>query len=399
MTEPAKLLRRTRRLDADDPAVRESFERLFYRGFAHVTHNRLIRTLWDWDIPGERLRTRVPYEDQALWGRFTNDRFDAGAAVNVRLNQLQSGAYGFTMPLELAPQAAQGRVCEFMAFFVVDDNSLSGLFAFWNDVFEALRELGFTHTVGTTAPKILPLYRRIGAIPIDEAVIEGETRYFIHFDLSRTSRWMKREASSLAAPELSEPVYLVSPAPAPADALSLVDQELGVQLARLLVVLNIARGESDEGHSLDVRTRCAARIRQLLQKYLAHIAAASKTPEQTAAVVQRERQLVAFDALTESVHGFASLACAHPGRMTDTLVESLDALLLTALRAWDHEEGEQETLVAVTREDRAPMLAKLRENARGEALGAPSEAVLVELGDHFAQAVRVLHRLFGSDTL
>ena len=399
MTEPAKLLRQTRRLDANDPAVRDSFERLFYRGFEHSTHNRLIRTLWDWDIPGERLRTRVPYEDQALWGRFTNDRFDAGAAVNVRLNQLQSGAFGFTMPLELTPQAAQGRVCEFMAFFVVDDNSLSGLFAFWNDVFEALRELGFTHTIGTTAPKILPLYRRIGAIPIDEAVIDGETRYFIHFDLSRTSRWLKREASSLAAPALSEPVYLVSPAPAPAEALSLVDQELGMQLARLLVVLNIARGESDEGYSLDLRSRCAARIRQLLQKYLAHIASASKSPEQTAAVVQRERQVVSFDALTESVHSFASLACAHPCRMTDTLVESLDLLLLTALRAWDDEEGEREMLVALTREDRAPMLDKLRENTLGETPGAPPEARLTELGDHFAQAVRVLHRLFGSDRL
>ena len=184
--------RKSRRLNADDPSVREAFEQSFYRGFEHATHNTLIKTLWVWDLPNRRLRTRVPYEDQLLWGRYTGERFDAGVAVNVRLRQLQSAAFGFRIPPELEPHAAKGQVCEFLALFVVEDHSLAGIFTFWSEVFDELRSEGFTHALATTATKILPLYRRIGAVSIDEAVIEGEARHFLQFDLACANRWLNR---------------------------------------------------------------------------------------------------------------------------------------------------------------------------------------------------------------
>jgi hypothetical protein len=92
----------------------------------------------------------------------------------------------------------------------------------------------------------------------------------------------------------------------------------------------------------------------------------------------------------------SALACACPGKMSAMLIESLDLMLLTALRAWDREEGEQDLLIELTREDREPMLAKLRHETLRDEPGVTSAAQLLELSEHFAQAVRVLHRLFAN---
>jgi hypothetical protein len=394
MTTPARLEPHTRRLAANDPAVQESFEQLFYRGFAHATHNRLIQTLWEWDVPNRRLRTRIPYTDQAIWARCTGERFDAAISVNLTLRELQSAAYDFSVPPELAPQAAQGRVCELLALFVVEDNSLAGMFAFWNDVFEALRGEGFTHALATTASRILPLYRRMGALVIAETVIDGQSRHFLHFDLARTSRWVKRESHGMSASELSLPRYLVSPMPAPEQALSLVDQELGLQLARLLVVLNIARGERDEGFDLELRRRSAALIRLAIQKSLGHVATACRTAELQRALALREKQLAVIETFTEAVHSFAALARKDAGGLNLSLIESLDFLLLTALSAWDGEGGQRQILAELTREDRSQMLLQLRLNHAHDVATAANSAQHDELDEHLAHAVRMLHRLF-----
>lgn len=219
MTSSAKSERKSRRLNASDPAVRESFEQFFYRGFEHATHNRLIQTLWEWDTPNRRLRTRVPYEDQMIWGRYTGERFDAGVAVNVKLRELQSAAFGFKVPPELAPYAAKGQVCEFLALFVIQGHSLPGILDFWKEVFTELRAEGFTHALATTATKILPLYRRIGAMVIDEAVIEGEARLFLLFDLSRTTSSAIQESRRQDAPELSPASNQAPPATGREEAL------------------------------------------------------------------------------------------------------------------------------------------------------------------------------------
>lgn len=394
MNTNARPEQQTRRLDANDPAVQESFEQFFYRGFEQATHNRLIRTLWDWDIANRRLRTRIPYADQALWARYSDEHFAAGICVNTTLRELQSAAYGFSVPPELAPQAAHGRVCELLALFVVEDNSLAGMFAFWNDIFEALRGEGFTHALATTASRILPLYRRMGALVLAETVIEGQPRHFLHFDLARTSRWVKRESHGQAAPELSQPRYLVSPMPEPAQALALVDQELGLQLARLLVVLNIARGESDEGFDLERRRRSAALVRLAVVRSLAHVAATCRTAEQRQALAQREKQLAVIETFTESVHAFAALARKDASGLNLSLIESLDFLLLTALSAWDGEDGQQEILEELTRADRGPMLDQLRLSHAREAGTAADAAQSGEMDEHLVHAVRMLHRLF-----
>lgn len=175
--------RATRVLDLGDPAEIGCFERGFYEGFSQATHNRLVRWLWEWDDAARRLRTRIPYAEQKIWGLTDPAGTLTGAiAVNTALRTLQGAAYGFAVPGELST----GRVCEFLTLFVVRNFSLTNKHALWTELFHDLRAEGFTHAVATTSPKILPLYRWAGARVIGEAAIEGEVRLFLQFDLAHT---------------------------------------------------------------------------------------------------------------------------------------------------------------------------------------------------------------------
>lgn len=179
----------TRRLDGSDAGEVEAFERAFYRGFEQVTHNRLIRWLWDWDHAARRVRTRIPYGDQQIW--VLSERpgeIWAAIAVNTRLARLQGEAFGFTVPAALREAAAAGRVCEFLTLFAVGDKSLVRKLPLWREVFQDLQAGGFTHALATTAPRMLPLYRWIQVEILDRKQIEGEERLFLQFDLSRTRR-------------------------------------------------------------------------------------------------------------------------------------------------------------------------------------------------------------------
>ena len=177
--------RLTRQLDFSSPAEIEAFERAFYEGFAHATHNRLVRWLWEWDHAARRLRTRIPYSEQQAWALVdASGALCAVVSANVRLRTLQSAAYGFAVPPELASDAAAGRVCEFLTFFAVGEHSLRTKHALWRRMFDDLRAANFTHALATTAPKAMPMYRYLGVKVIGETQIEDETRFFLDFDLA-----------------------------------------------------------------------------------------------------------------------------------------------------------------------------------------------------------------------
>lgn len=189
--------RATRRLDLRDPSEIRIFERAFYDGFAAATHNRIVHWLWDWDHATRRLRTRLPYADQAIWALpETPGSIQAAIAVNLRLHALQGSAFGFAVPPSLHDAAREGRVCEFLTFFAVGERSLTRKLPLWREMFRDLHQAGFTHALATTAPKMFPLYRWIEAQVLDETQIDGETRLFLRFDLSRTRRHLPRQAAS-----------------------------------------------------------------------------------------------------------------------------------------------------------------------------------------------------------
>lgn len=172
-------------LDTSDAEERAAYERAFYAAFLRVSGNRLIRSLWRWDDAGRRLATRIPYEDQVVFaGRDECGHIETVIATNVALREFQSAAFGF----EPAPGAVG--CCEFLTFFTVRDFRLAVKMRFWEACFAELRQRGLHMAYATTAARLLPIYRRIGGEVLDEAVVEGEARYFLRFSLDR--HWMRQ---------------------------------------------------------------------------------------------------------------------------------------------------------------------------------------------------------------
>lgn len=157
------------------------YERAFYDAFQRVPENQLVRDLWSWNDRTKRLATRVPYDHQRIYVvRVDRSRISAGLAVNVRLEQFQSAAYGFT------PVTSEPGQCEFLTYFATPGQPISVFFRIWRATFQDLQEAGFHTGFGTTAPRVMAYYRRMGAKSIEQKTIDGERRHFFRMPLQRT---------------------------------------------------------------------------------------------------------------------------------------------------------------------------------------------------------------------
>jgi len=177
MTAPLVL----EQLDVSSPALIAEWERAFYKGFSHVTGNRLIRTLWQWDDEQQRLATRIPYADQVIYyWRDPEGIIASSIATNIAMTQFQSSAFGFQ------PDRSDGspRSCELIAAFSLSDRSFSHVIEVRNAALADLYERGFRRAYLTTADKIYNLWMRCGARVLGEALIEGERRRFLEFPLN-----------------------------------------------------------------------------------------------------------------------------------------------------------------------------------------------------------------------
>ena len=367
-------------LDTTDPEAVTAFEKGFYLGFEKSSHNQLIQWLWIWDVENRRLLTRVPYEDQLIWVRRQHGQVEAAIAVNVRMLLLQSSAFGFSHPPEFSQNQ---QVCEILAAFTNANQSIANGHALWTKSFADLRARGFTDSLATCAQKLLPLYRRMGAKILAESTIENEVRYFLHFHLVRTAGWLQRMDESDP-----EPAPL---ARTPAEAAAQVHQQLGTALARLLPVIDLARGQPDPGFGLEARRRGALHVLTGLTERLAGV----DTDPDTAAAVDRSRhQTAVLTTLWEHTAECVRLAVLRPDfdseSSTSSIVEALDTLILSALEAWDGDEDALETLVTLTRDDRSPVVARMVSQAVSR--GQPT-ASLAAMGTAFARAVQAVHQL------
>lgn len=341
-----------RLLDLDNKCDIEKFEKAFFRGFQKSSHNQLIRWLWEWGEPRQRLRTRVPYEDQMIWVGGAGDRLAVGIAVNVRLALLQSAAFGFSIPDALSNG---GRLCEFLAFFSTGDHSLANGHAIWTEVFRALQKFGCSEAVATSATKVLPLYRRMGATILDEREVEGEKRFFLRFKLMRTARWTER---------LNETANGPAPlANTPDDALRQATHEMGVLLARLLPVMDLARGEVDRSFGIEARARGAMRM---VEATRARLALSAAEPRLAIATRMLGHQLDQLDALWREIVPFAELISGYPDTHAANLVEALEAILLTAIDAWDGNRESADTLRVLMSVNRREALERVMEAGRGQ---------------------------------
>ncbi len=171
-------------LDHRDADAIAEYERGFYRAFARVTGNQLIRSLWCWDLDAQRLATRIPYSDQRVYvGRGPQGEIEMAIAANTALVGYQSSAFGFP-----APNPPQGS-CEFLTFFTVGNHSLKHKLHFWEGCFKDLLAGGYHTAYASSAARLLPVYKRIGGRLLAECEVEGERRFHWQFDLQRY--WMR----------------------------------------------------------------------------------------------------------------------------------------------------------------------------------------------------------------
>jgi hypothetical protein len=167
------------RLDLADEQVRRSYEQGFFTSFERVKSNRLVHTLWLWDFDSRRLRTRIPYEDQWVFGmRNAAGEVEAALAFNVAMTAFQSRAFDFAPPAETAG------CFEVLTFFNPADRELEFKYRLWHESVRVLGQHGFHTGFATTAPRPLGLYRRIGWQLVQQAEIAGEQRFFLRYSIT-----------------------------------------------------------------------------------------------------------------------------------------------------------------------------------------------------------------------
>jgi hypothetical protein len=180
-----------RTLDACDPAQVAEYEGHFYRAYAALTDNTLVRLIWDWDDAAKRLRTRIPYAEQVIYClRDDLGRLAGAMAVNLSPGTaLQSAGFGFLPPVAHLPSsAAEGRYCEFMNLMATAHHRgqvRATHQAFIRDFCYAdLVSRGFAAAYSTCTRRRLRAYQLFGATVLDETVIQGEERYFLYWPIA-----------------------------------------------------------------------------------------------------------------------------------------------------------------------------------------------------------------------
>ena len=169
-------------LNIEDPRAIIEWEKALDAAFSHVQGNRLIRSLWLWDDPNERLAMRIGYSDQRIYyWRNAERTLTSGMAVNVRMQQFQAAAFGFQLP---EPEGDTNVHCEVLAAINSEHWGLSGDFQFRRTMFADLYKLGFRWVWATTSDRNYHLYQRMGAELVEERWIGEERRRLLRFRLN-----------------------------------------------------------------------------------------------------------------------------------------------------------------------------------------------------------------------
>jgi hypothetical protein len=376
----------TRILDWDDEALVASMESEAYGAFSGGASSALLRKLWLWDDDARRVRTRVPFEDQRAWIETDGARVHTAIVVNTRLAVLQSAAYGFVVPAELD----DGRgLCEFTLAYSRLDHSIGHFHAAWDEAFHGLRALGFREGFATCAPRVLPLYRRMGARILADAEIGGEVRHFLHFNLERTSRWNARVVEREETPAGREEITSAGRD----ERLALARQETGLVLARVLVALEIARGQPDTSFGIDVRRAGAQHVLSTVRHALAvhdgtggYSTAFQRAREHADDVERLWDAVVSLVKITDEVGHASEMS---PAAM---IVESLHTLIVALLDAWDGDMAAGILVERMSRGDQGADLAAATADLR--ALGhAGSAHQFDRLAVPFAQSTVAIGRI------
>ncbi|MEY2796060.1 MAG: hypothetical protein RIR10_1776 [Planctomycetota bacterium] len=388
-TSHSREARATRILDWADSILVADLESQAYEAFHGGNGSPLLRNLWIWDDATRRVRTRVPHEDQQAWVEIDGTCVHTAIIVNTRLAVLQSSAYGFRVPDDLD----DGRgICEFTLAYSRLDHSISHFHTAWDEAFHDLRAMGFRDGFATCSRRVLPVYRRMGARILEETQIGEEIRYFLHFDLERTSRWNGRLTEGGDRADAHGLLSEGLPSDDAASRIARARREIGLALARVLLALEIARGQPDPAVGIEARRRGARHVLASVRKNLTEC-----TPSLSGSAV--ESTLAHTDDVEELWNAVASIieladGQGHTGEASPAaiIVESIHLLVVNLLDLWDGDASAAELITKLTTGDHladlAAAAAELRVRGDDQAASA-----LDRLALPFTRATHAIERI------
>lgn len=165
----------------DDRQVRE-YERHFYRAYARLADNKLVRLIWEWDDAQHRVRTKIPYADQVIYSaRNADGRLTAAMAVNLSYPaQAQAAVFGFN-------PVGGGRHCEILNVIATPHHGETARASFGSFIsgfgYRDLVAHGFEDAYSTCTRRRLRPYQRLGAQLLAQTTIADEDRFFLRWPL------------------------------------------------------------------------------------------------------------------------------------------------------------------------------------------------------------------------
>jgi len=214
--------------------------------------------------------------------------------------------------------------------------------------------------------------------------------------------WLARLCPPTDEQDLARPRHISPEALAdPDSALELADREQVEVLARLPALLDTLRQPSPAVPA-EVRHRAALAVAAEIQSYLRELVEHAPDPQSSARLLALEQRQALVVSLAGTVHDFAATlgrlrAPASPSApLLDSLLESLDTLLLTAVDAARASDPDDIALLLRLSSDRGELMERLRRQllaASDPALDHARKSDLFYVTGLFERAVWLLRQL------
>jgi hypothetical protein len=155
------------------------YERALFRAFSS-TDIITLDAIWDFDIPRERYRPKIPYQSQEIYIAKLRGEIVAGAAMNFYVEEeLQLEMIGFSI------DKTEKHICEGIGIFNLQIFGGMNVIALQlrDYSYDRLREKNIERIYGTCSEKRLRGYQLLGFQAIDELVFKGEKKYLLVTEL------------------------------------------------------------------------------------------------------------------------------------------------------------------------------------------------------------------------
>lgn len=163
-----------KKLDKNDNAEIELFEKAFYKAFS-ISYMNTLGYIWNIDDKNRRISTKVLYDTQEIFIARSPLRVYAGMAVNFGTENRQFEMMGFSC------KENPGKVCEILHLFCLLDNMYSRAIIeeMSNGILDLIKERKIEVMYCTCSRRRVAQYSSLGFSLVDQKNFEGEIEYLL----------------------------------------------------------------------------------------------------------------------------------------------------------------------------------------------------------------------------